>query len=244
MLPGGFRLPISPDSPIIAKATGRSFSASAASKEVDPGDKFVYPSPTDPDQGDFPVQKLDRKRNSHSCKVGGKSSGSREKGGFMRKFSRKASLKTQHHSPKEENAADPIEGGDIHPEFDHGETGENSKQSSKKKKKEKKKSLSRHGSDAKSSDRQIRSRLKKFISKRPTMESLKESGIIKDNVFGCPLETLCGKEKTTIPNFIRTCVSEVEKRGLDMDGIYRGCAISLTEMRHPTCHNRNGKIFI
>ena len=39
-----------------------------------------------------------------------------------------------------QNAADPIEGGDIHPEFDHGETGENSKQSSKKKKKEKKKS--------------------------------------------------------------------------------------------------------
>ena len=102
MPPGGFRLPISPDSPLVPKTTGRSYSASAASKEVDPGDKFVYPSPTDPDQGDFPVPKLDRKRNSHSCKVGGKSSGSREKGGFMRKFSRKASLKTQHHSPKEE----------------------------------------------------------------------------------------------------------------------------------------------
>ena len=99
MPPGGFRLPISPESPLVAKPTGRSFSASAACKDADPGDKFVYPSPTDPDLGDFPAAKLDRKRNSHSCKVGGKSSG-KEKGGFMRKFSRKASLKT--HSPQQE----------------------------------------------------------------------------------------------------------------------------------------------
>jgi len=118
------------------------------------------------------------------------------------------------------NTADPLDITELQPDLDQGETSENHKQSSKKKKKEKKKSLSRHGSDAKSSDK-VRSRLKKFISKRPTMESLKESGIIKDNVFGCSLETLCGKEKTTIPNFIRTCVSEVERRGLEIDGIYR-----------------------
>uniref|UniRef100_H2Z806 Rho GTPase-activating protein 15 n=1 Tax=Ciona savignyi TaxID=51511 RepID=H2Z806_CIOSA len=79
---------------------------------------------------------------------------------------------------------------------------------------------SRHGSDAKNSDK-VRSKLKKFINRRPTMESLQERGIIKETVFGCPLDKLCEKEQTTIPNFIKLCVTEVERRGLDVDGIYR-----------------------
>uniref|UniRef100_H2Z808 Rho-GAP domain-containing protein n=1 Tax=Ciona savignyi TaxID=51511 RepID=H2Z808_CIOSA len=60
-----------------------------------------------------------------------------------------------------------------------------------------------------------------FINRRPTMESLQERGIIKETVFGCPLDKLCEKEQTTIPNFIKLCVTEVERRGLDVDGIYR-----------------------
>uniref|UniRef100_H2Z810 Rho-GAP domain-containing protein n=1 Tax=Ciona savignyi TaxID=51511 RepID=H2Z810_CIOSA len=90
----------------------------------------------------------------------------------------------------------------------------------KKDKKKKSKAPSRHGSDAKNSDK-VRSKLKKFINRRPTMESLQERGIIKETVFGCPLDKLCEKEQTTIPNFIKLCVTEVERRGLDVDGIYR-----------------------
>ncbi|XP_078494304.1 rho GTPase-activating protein 12 isoform X1 [Ciona intestinalis] len=90
----------------------------------------------------------------------------------------------------------------------------------KKDKKKKSKAPSRHGSDAKNSDK-VRSKLRKFINRRPTMESLQERGIIKETVFGCPLEKLCEKEQTHIPNFIKLCVAEVERRGLEVDGIYR-----------------------
>ncbi|KAJ8247103.1 hypothetical protein GJAV_G00258770 [Gymnothorax javanicus] len=67
----------------------------------------------------------------------------------------------------------------------------------------------------------VRNRLKKFISRRPSMKTLQEKGIIKDRVFGCHLLTLCEREKTTIPRFVQKCVAAVEKRGLETDGIYR-----------------------
>ncbi|RXM29496.1 Rho GTPase-activating protein 15 [Acipenser ruthenus] len=53
------------------------------------------------------------------------------------------------------------------------------------------------------------------------MKTLQEKGIIRDQVFGCHLATLCKREETTIPNFVRQCLKNVEERGLEADGIYR-----------------------
>uniref|UniRef100_A0A3Q0S069 Rho-GAP domain-containing protein n=1 Tax=Amphilophus citrinellus TaxID=61819 RepID=A0A3Q0S069_AMPCI len=41
------------------------------------------------------------------------------------------------------------------------------------------------------------------------------------NVFGCDLATLCSHEKTTVPSFVQKCIHAVERRGLDIDGLYR-----------------------
>ncbi|XP_035995501.1 rho GTPase-activating protein 15 [Fundulus heteroclitus] len=67
----------------------------------------------------------------------------------------------------------------------------------------------------------VKNRLKKFIIRRPSMKTLQEKGLIKDRVFGCHLLTLCEREGTTIPKFVKTCLEAVEKRGLEADGIYR-----------------------
>uniref|UniRef100_W5KZY0 Rho GTPase-activating protein 15 n=1 Tax=Astyanax mexicanus TaxID=7994 RepID=W5KZY0_ASTMX len=67
----------------------------------------------------------------------------------------------------------------------------------------------------------VKNRLKKFISRRPSMKTLQEKGLIKDCVFGCHMLTLCQREGTTVPRFVQMCVTEVEKRGLEADGIYR-----------------------
>ncbi|XP_018091241.2 rho GTPase-activating protein 15-like [Xenopus laevis] len=67
----------------------------------------------------------------------------------------------------------------------------------------------------------VKTKLKKFISRRPSLKTLQEKGIIKDQVFGCHLETLCKRENTTVPHFVKQCIEAVEKRGMDADGIYR-----------------------
>ncbi|KAM3862086.1 rho GTPase-activating protein 15 [Diretmus argenteus] len=67
----------------------------------------------------------------------------------------------------------------------------------------------------------VKNRLKKFIIRRPSMKTLQEKGIIKDRVFGCHLLTLCEREGTTVPKFVKLCVEAVEKRGLEADGLYR-----------------------
>ncbi|KAJ8393783.1 hypothetical protein AAFF_G00056980 [Aldrovandia affinis] len=67
----------------------------------------------------------------------------------------------------------------------------------------------------------VKNRLKKFISRRPSMKTLQEKGLIKDRVFGCHLLTLCERERTSIPSFVNKCVETVEKRGLEADGVYR-----------------------
>uniref|UniRef100_A0A8C1PDP9 Rho GTPase-activating protein 15 n=1 Tax=Cyprinus carpio TaxID=7962 RepID=A0A8C1PDP9_CYPCA len=67
----------------------------------------------------------------------------------------------------------------------------------------------------------VKNRLKKFISRRPSMKTLQEKGLIKDRVFGCHMLTLCERERTTVPKFVKLCVEEVEKRGLEADGLYR-----------------------
>ncbi|XP_029450456.1 rho GTPase-activating protein 9 isoform X4 [Rhinatrema bivittatum] len=82
--------------------------------------------------------------------------------------------------------------------------------------------LSRTSSNSENSDKKrVRSRLKKFIVRRPPLQALQEKGLIRDQVFGCRLDALCQRENTTVPKFVRLCIEAVNKRGLDADGIYR-----------------------
>ncbi|CAN2389034.1 regulation of cell shape [Pristimantis euphronides] len=73
-----------------------------------------------------------------------------------------------------------------------------------------------------SNDRsRVKIQLKKFIIRRPSLKTLQEKGLIKDQVFGCHLSTLCKRENTTVPYFVQMCIEAVEERGLDADGLYR-----------------------
>uniref|UniRef100_A0A8C6Y9I9 Rho GTPase activating protein 9 n=1 Tax=Naja naja TaxID=35670 RepID=A0A8C6Y9I9_NAJNA len=69
--------------------------------------------------------------------------------------------------------------------------------------------------------KRVKSKLRRFIAKRPPLRSLQEKGLIRDQVFGCRLEALCQREGSTVPRFVQQCVEAVEQRGLDADGIYR-----------------------
>ncbi|KAM6394969.1 LOW QUALITY PROTEIN: rho GTPase-activating protein 9 [Rhynochetos jubatus] len=77
-----------------------------------------------------------------------------------------------------------------------------------------------HATDA-SEKKQVKSMLRRFIIKRPPLQSLQEKGLIRDQVFGCRLDALCQRESTAVPRFVRLCVEAIEERGLNVDGIYR-----------------------
>uniref|UniRef100_S4RHH5 Rho GTPase activating protein 15 n=1 Tax=Petromyzon marinus TaxID=7757 RepID=S4RHH5_PETMA len=64
-------------------------------------------------------------------------------------------------------------------------------------------------------------KLMKFFPKRPPIQSLRDKGLIKEQVFGCPLAMLCERENTTVPKFVQLSIETVDKRGLCIDGIYR-----------------------
>ncbi|XP_026573587.1 rho GTPase-activating protein 15 [Pseudonaja textilis] len=68
---------------------------------------------------------------------------------------------------------------------------------------------------------QVKSRLKKFITRRPSLKTLQEKGIIKDQIFGAYLHNVCERDGSTVPHFVKICIKAVEERGLDVDGIYR-----------------------
>ncbi len=40
-------------------------------------------------------------------------------------------------------------------------------------------------------------------------------------MFGKQLAHLCEKERTLVPIFVTKCISAIDKRGLQVDGIYR-----------------------
>ncbi|XP_011612732.2 rho GTPase-activating protein 27 isoform X2 [Takifugu rubripes] len=86
--------------------------------------------------------------------------------------------------------------------------------------------------------KRVRTKLMKFLMKRPTLQSVKEKGYIRDNVFGCHLATLCAQEKTTVPRFVEKCIKAVEKRGLDIDGLYRvsGNLAVIQKLRYKADH--------
>ncbi|XP_034543130.1 rho GTPase-activating protein 15 isoform X1 [Notolabrus celidotus] len=102
-------------------------------------------------------------------------------------------------------------------------------------------SLPRSSSNLENTERKrVKSRLKKLILKRPPLQALQEKGLIKDQVFGCRLEMLCEREKSTVPRFVRLCTAAVEKRGLETDGIYRvsGNLAVIQKLRFMVNHER------
>uniref|UniRef100_A0A3Q4GQ59 Rho GTPase activating protein 9 n=1 Tax=Neolamprologus brichardi TaxID=32507 RepID=A0A3Q4GQ59_NEOBR len=88
--------------------------------------------------------------------------------------------------------------------------------------------------------KRVKTRLKKLILKRPPLQALQEKGLIKDQVFGCSLEMLCERERSTVPRFVRLCTEAVERRGLETDGIYRvsGNLAVIQKLRFLVNHER------
>uniref|UniRef100_A0A8C2BHI8 Rho GTPase activating protein 9 n=1 Tax=Cyprinus carpio TaxID=7962 RepID=A0A8C2BHI8_CYPCA len=91
-----------------------------------------------------------------------------------------------------------------------------------------------------SEHKRVKSRLKKLILRRPPLQTLQEKGLIKDQVFGCGLELLCEREKSTVPQFVRKCTDAVERKGLETDGIYRvsGNLAVIQKLRFAVNHER------
>ncbi|XP_053540827.1 rho GTPase-activating protein 12b isoform X10 [Ictalurus punctatus] len=69
--------------------------------------------------------------------------------------------------------------------------------------------------------KKTRVKLKKFLTRRPTLQAVRDKGYIKDQVFGCSMTSLCSRENTSVPNFVRMCIEHVENTGLNVDGLYR-----------------------
>uniref|UniRef100_A0A672JQU1 Rho GTPase-activating protein 12-like n=1 Tax=Salarias fasciatus TaxID=181472 RepID=A0A672JQU1_SALFA len=72
-----------------------------------------------------------------------------------------------------------------------------------------------------SDNKKTRHKLKKFLTRRPTLQAVRDKGYIKDQVFGCSLDDLCHRENSTVPGFVRMCIDHVENSGLSVDGLYR-----------------------
>uniref|UniRef100_A0A3P8S0E4 Rho GTPase activating protein 12 n=1 Tax=Amphiprion percula TaxID=161767 RepID=A0A3P8S0E4_AMPPE len=72
-----------------------------------------------------------------------------------------------------------------------------------------------------SDQKKTRMKLKKFLTRRPTYQAVRDKGYIKDQVFGCSLTSLCQRENTSVPNFVKMCIDHVENTGLSIDGLYR-----------------------
>uniref|UniRef100_A0A4W5KLR0 Rho GTPase activating protein 12 n=1 Tax=Hucho hucho TaxID=62062 RepID=A0A4W5KLR0_9TELE len=72
-----------------------------------------------------------------------------------------------------------------------------------------------------SDQKKTRVKLKKFLTRRPTYQAVRDKGYIKDQVFGCSLSSLCQRENTSVPSFVTMCIDHVENTGLSIDGIYR-----------------------
>lgn len=91
------------------------------------------------------------------------------------------------------------------------------------------------------SDRNVRAKLRKFLQRRPTLQSLRDKGYIRDQVFGCDLHQLCDREKKDVPEFVRQSIEVVEKRGLDIDGLYRisGNLAVIQKLRYKVDHGEN-----
>ncbi|XP_042638811.1 rho GTPase-activating protein 27 [Orycteropus afer afer] len=87
----------------------------------------------------------------------------------------------------------------------------------------------------------VRQKLRKFLLRRPTLQSLRDRGYIKDQVFGCALAALCERERSPVPRFVQQCIRTVEARGLDIDGLYRisGNLATIQKLRYKVDHDEH-----
>ncbi|XP_065118234.1 rho GTPase-activating protein 12a isoform X6 [Paramisgurnus dabryanus] len=72
-----------------------------------------------------------------------------------------------------------------------------------------------------SEEKKTKTKLRKFLTRRPTLQAVKDKGYIKDQVFGSSLSSLCQRENSTVPHFVSLCIEHVETNGLGVDGLYR-----------------------
>ncbi|XP_027132050.1 rho GTPase-activating protein 27 isoform X1 [Larimichthys crocea] len=123
-------------------------------------------------------------------------------------------------------------------EQDHLSEDEDEAASDKEDKDKKRTSTRTSSGTSDSEQRRVRTKLRRFLQRRPTLQSVKERGYIRDNVFGCHLDTLCHRENNTVPKFVEKCIRAVERRGLDVDGIYRvsGNLAVIQKLRHKADH--------
>ncbi|XP_051905870.1 rho GTPase-activating protein 27 [Hippocampus zosterae] len=127
-------------------------------------------------------------------------------------------------------------------QLDHEHTSDDDDDgASDKENKDRKRASNRSLSGADAEQTRVRTKLRRFLQRRPTLQSVKEKGYIRDNVFGCHLDTLCHRENTTIPKFVEKCIKAVERRGLDVDGIYRvsGNLAVIQKLRHKADHEEH-----
>ncbi|XP_068775072.1 rho GTPase-activating protein 27 isoform X3 [Struthio camelus] len=98
-----------------------------------------------------------------------------------------------------------------------------------------------HSASSESDSSKVRNKLRKFLQRRPTLQSLRERGYIKDQVFGCSLQVLCERERGTVPRFVQQCIQTVERRGLDIDGLYRvsGNLATIQKLRYKVDHDEH-----
>lgn len=90
-----------------------------------------------------------------------------------------------------------------------------------------------------SENKKTRHRLKRFLTRRPTLQAVRDKGYIKDQVFGCSLSSLCHRENSTVPIFVKMCIEHVETNGLSIDGLYRvsGNLAVIQKLRYAVNHD-------
>ncbi|XP_042672738.1 rho GTPase-activating protein 12 isoform X3 [Centrocercus urophasianus] len=65
--------------------------------------------------------------------------------------------------------------------------------------------------------KKTKTKLKKFLTRRPTLQAVREKGYIKDQVFGSNLTSLCQRENSTVPKFVKLCIEHVEEHDEKLD---------------------------
>ncbi|EDV26741.1 Rho GTPase-activating protein 27 [Trichoplax sp. H2] len=85
----------------------------------------------------------------------------------------------------------------------------------------------------------IRSVLRRLLSNRPPIETLREKGIYQDLTFGAPLEVVCKRECQLVPKFVQQCINHIESCGLECQGVYRtsGNMASVNKLKYQVDHN-------
>ncbi|XP_026133056.1 rho GTPase-activating protein 27-like [Carassius auratus] len=127
----------------------------------------------------------------------------------IRQLDPRQDLEHQHHSEDEEDVVEKSSSLDREDRPFHKRTMSNASRNPS------------SNSASEADQKKARTKLMKFLLKRPTLQSVKDRGYIRENVFGSHLHNLCSQEKSRVPSFVEKCIWAVEKKGLEIDGLYR-----------------------